>query len=203
MHHEDRWFRQQLGAAILGLVAGLMIVVPTVLWLSGWIGAGHKPKSIAASQTGTLETSEPAPEIRTMRVQLRPVEAATDAAPIVAAASPTVQPEATPAEPPVKTLAVKVPEPAPARPRAEEIVSQAERRMEAGDVSGARELLLASEGVAQGPVAFALAETYDPNMLAAWGTRGVTADVAKARALYKKAFELGIARAQARLDALR
>ena len=50
---------------------------------------------------------------------------------------------------------------------------------------------------------FALAETYDPNMLAAWGTRGVAADVAKARALYRKALSLGAERAQVRLDALR
>ena len=30
-------------------------------------------------------------------------------------------------------------------------------------------------------------------MLAAWGTRGVAADAAKARALYRKAFGLGVA----------
>ena len=28
---DDRWFRQQIGAAALGLIAGLMIVVPAVL----------------------------------------------------------------------------------------------------------------------------------------------------------------------------
>lgn len=203
VNHEDRWFRQQLGAAILGLVAGLMIVVPTVLWLSGWLGAGHRPKSIAASQTAALDTGDVAPaEIRTMRVQVRPVEAAADVAPalVATAASRSAEVEPIPAEP-MKALSVKAPE--PARPPSEEIVSQAEHRMESGDVNGARELLLASEGAAQGPVTFALAETYDPNMLAAWGTRGVSADVAKARALYKKAFDLGIARAQARLDALK
>jgi len=35
------------------------------------------------------------------------------------------------------------------------------------------------------------------------GTRGVAADAAKARALYHKAFDLGVAQAQKRLDALR
>ena len=60
----------------------------------------------------------------------------------------------------------------------------------------------ADDGV-QGTVSFALAETYDPNMLAAWGTRGGDADAAKARALYQKSFGLGVARAQNRLDALR
>jgi len=33
---DDRWYRQQMGAAFLGLLAGLLIVVPTVLWLSGF-----------------------------------------------------------------------------------------------------------------------------------------------------------------------
>jgi hypothetical protein len=34
---ELRWYRQQLGAAALGLLAGLIIVVPAVLWLSGFL----------------------------------------------------------------------------------------------------------------------------------------------------------------------
>ena len=33
---DDRWFRQQMCATVLGLIAGLMIVVPAVLWLSGF-----------------------------------------------------------------------------------------------------------------------------------------------------------------------
>ena len=49
-------------------------------------------------------------------------------------------------------------------------------------------LLAANEGLASGALVFALAETYDPNMLAAWGVRGVTADVMKAKALYFKAY---------------
>jgi hypothetical protein len=48
-----------------------------------------------------------------------------------------------------------------------------------------------------------LAETYDPNMLAPWGTSGMAADAAEARALYQKVFGLGVTRAQNRLDALR
>ena len=50
---------------------------------------------------------------------------------------------------------------------------------------------------------FALAETYDPNMLAAWGTRGIAADVTKAKSLYFKARDLGVSRAQVRLEQLR
>jgi hypothetical protein len=86
--------------------------------------------------------------------------------------------------------------------RVEEILAQAARRVGNGDVVGAREILAAAEDGAQGPVTFALAETYDPNMLAAWGTRGISSDVVKAKALYRKAQELGIARAHTRLGAL-
>ena len=64
-------------------------------------------------------------------------------------------------------------------------------------------MLAGADDGAQGSISFALAETYDPNMLAAWGTRGVAADAAKARTLYRKAFGLGVARAQNRLDALK
>jgi TPR repeat protein len=63
-------------------------------------------------------------------------------------------------------------------------------------------LLGAPDSQVHGLVAFALAETYDPNMLAAWGTRGVAADVAKAKALYGEALERGVARARRRLEAL-
>jgi hypothetical protein len=52
-------------------------------------------------------------------------------------------------------------------------------------------------------VFFALAETYDPNMLTAWGVRGVAADIARARALYRKALSFGVATAHARLEALK
>jgi len=39
-------------------------------------------------------------------------------------------------------------------------------------------------------VSFALPETS--NMLAAWGTRGVAGDIVRARALYRKALNLGL-----------
>jgi hypothetical protein len=77
--------------------------------------------------------------------------------------------------------------------RQNDLIAQASRRLESGDVAGARELLAAAEDDTQGLVAFALAETYDPNMLAAWGTQGVAADVARAQALYRKALSLGSA----------
>jgi hypothetical protein len=71
-----------------------------------------------------------------------------------------------------------------------------------GDVIGARDMLAAAKDCAHGLVTFALAETYDPNMLSALGSRGVTSDVVRAKALYGKALELGVAKANARLEGL-
>jgi hypothetical protein len=89
--------------------------------------------------------------------------------------------------------------------RVEEILAQAARRVSSGDVIGARDMLAAAaaEDGAQGPVTFALAETYDPNMLVAWGSRGVTSDVVRARILYRKALEFGVTKANTRLEALK
>jgi hypothetical protein len=47
------------------------------------------------------------------------------------------------------------------------------------------------------------AETYDPNMLGAWGARGVASDIARARELYRKAHSLGVASVHGRLEALK
>ena len=80
--------------------------------------------------------------------------------------------------------------------RIDGLLAQAAQRIESGDIAGAREMLAGADDGEQGALSFALAETYDPNMLAAWGTRGVAADAAKARAPYGNAFGLGVARAQ-------
>jgi hypothetical protein len=92
---------------------------------------------------------------------------------------------------------------AEARAQLDNLLTQARRRVDGGDIPGAREMLGAADDGGKGPLSFALAETYDPNMLAAWGARGVAADVARARALYRKALSLGVAQAQNRLDALK
>jgi hypothetical protein len=97
----------------------------------------------------------------------------------------------------------KVPEVVPQQSRADEVLAQAGRRIESGDIAGARELLASAELQSIGQASFALAETYDPNMLAAWGTRGAVADVAKARALYAKALNLGVGKAMMRLEGLK
>jgi hypothetical protein len=212
---DERWYRQQLGAAALGLVAGLIVVVPSVLWLSGFMGgpqARPSPRHAAAemvpvkvAEVRTPETRSAA-DIKPVKVQVLPVEKTEIATQFVAAVDPRRAPELPPAV--VEQAPVPIPAPVarvvePPRPRAEDLLMQVERRIGSGDISGAREFLLANENVAPGPITFALAETYDPIMLAAWGTRGVTADVVKARSLYQKARDLGESRALTRLEQLR
>jgi hypothetical protein len=205
---DDRWYRQQMGAALLGLAAGLMIVVPAVLWMSGWLEPRKaKPAAIAhvAAATTDLKTAE----IRTVKVQVHPLEKPAEAAAqyVTGSIEPRVAPESSQVAEQLSAsaLAAKFADAqvAEARTRLKDLLAQASRRVESGDVTGAREALATAEEGSQGPASFALAETYDPNMLAAWGSRGVAADVAKARALYRKALNLGVANAQNRLEALK
>ena len=212
---EDRWYRQPMGAALLGLTAGLMIVVPSVLWVSGWLDTRKGRTDVAKAPVAAVAASATAPdlrvpEVRTVRVQVQELDpAAADAsAPIVtssvdarpAADTPQIVEQPSPAAVAARLAEMQAAE---ARARQERLLTGALRRVENGDVPGAREMLTAAEDGTQGSVAFALAETFDPNMLAAWGARGVTADVARARALYRKALNLGVGNAQVRLEALK
>jgi hypothetical protein len=202
---DERWYRQQVGAAVLGLVAGLVVVIPAVLWLSGWLG-GPQAKPATARQPAD-QTPIKTADVKPVKVQVRPVERVerTETASQYATAAVDPRVQAEPQRPLVEQtpVAIAAPRAEPPRPRVEDLLAQAERRIEGGDINGARELLVAVEGTAPGPAAFALAETYDPNMLAAWGTRGATADVAKAKALYIRALDHGVSRAQVRLEQLR
>jgi hypothetical protein len=197
---KDRWFRQQMGAAALGLAAGLMIVVPTVLWLSGWIGAGQKQKVASSAASATMVDLPKPIEMKTVKTQVRPIESAAQFA---TGSIETNGPAESVRQKEVATAATiataKVPD---TRGRIEELLTTAQRRIEGGDIAGARELLASSEVQSLGAGSFALAETYDPNMLAAWGRREAVADVDKARSLYDKALKLGVSRAQVRLDGL-
>jgi len=209
-YDDDRSYRQQMGAALLGLAAGLIIVVPTVLWMSGWFEA-RRNNPAATPRVAAAAIEPKVAEVRTMKVQVHPVEKPAEAAAQYVTGSvaprPVVEAVPTVAEPPAASaLAARFAEPPPpanARVQHNDLIAQALRRVENGDVAGAREMLAAAEDGSQGLVSFALAETYDPNMLAAWGTRGVVADVARARALYRKALNLGVASAHGRLEALK
>ena len=205
---------RQIGAAVLGLIAGLMIVVPVVLWLSGFFSP-QRPGPTVAGRAAPAAIDDRATPVNktadTKTVKVRPVEPARPverppekAAQFVTGSIEPPRPvpvEARPQPPLVPVaMAARFIDP---KARIEELLTQAAKRIESGDVPGAREMLAGADDSGQGSVAFALAETYDPNMLAAWGAHGVAAHAAKARALYRKAYGLGVARAQNRLDALK
>ena len=56
-----------------------------------------------------------------------------------------------------------------------------------GNIGAARIVLERAAETGSAPALFALAETYDPAVLSAWGTFGTQGDVAKAQELYAKA----------------
>lgn len=193
---DDKWYRQQLGAAGLGLLAGLVVVVPAVLWLSGFLGGGSQAKTArqAAQEVPTVKVKVASAATVEPRVSVTPP-------PFVAVepVAPPPQARAAIVEPPPTAMAV-VPVPKPPRSRVDDLLSQAKRRIESDDIAGARDILQAPETGTSAAMTFLLAETYDPNMLASWQTRGVTANPERARALYQKARDLGDSRAQQRLD---
>ena len=63
---DDRWFHQQMCAAVLGLIAGLMIVVPAVLWLSGFFSP-QRSETAAARAVPTAADARTAPEAKFAR----------------------------------------------------------------------------------------------------------------------------------------
>ena len=211
-YDDDHWFRHQMGAAVLGLIAGLMIVVPVVLWLSGFFGQQRSGSTAARTSPSAIESSPSADKV-VEAARARPVHQHPSAEKRSESAAQYVigslEPQrgqpfaANPTPPsaiPVSPLARLVD---PNKPPIEEVLAQASQRIESGDVIGAREMLASADDGTQGAISFALAETYDPNMLAAWGIRAMVADAAKAREFYHKASGLGVARAQRRLDGLR
>jgi hypothetical protein len=137
--------------------------------------------------------------------------------PAQASAEPPPQRRAAPAEPeaaaptpaaPPTAPAVPAPAPAPrvAAPAPAEIaglLKRARELIEVGDIGAARLLLDRAASGNDGAALFALAETYDPAMLAQWRVRGVRPDVGRARAFYQRALDRGVAQAQERLAGLR
>ncbi|MFZ4809187.1 MAG: hypothetical protein ACOYLQ_18195 [Hyphomicrobiaceae bacterium] len=71
-----------------------------------------------------------------------------------------------------------------------------------GNLETAREILMRAADDGGSEAQFALAETYDPNVLAAWGMPEAAPDAPRARNLYLAALALGQDRARRRLQAL-
>ena len=122
----------------------------------------------------------------------RPVTmAARSSAPEARVTAPEAQPTA-----PETPKAAGDPEPARLMARASLLLGQ-------GNIGVARVVLERAAEMGSAPALFALAETYDPAVLSAWGTFGTQGDVGKAQELYAKAFAGGVQEARDRLNASR
>jgi len=92
---------------------------------------------------------------------------------------------------------------APGDPEPARLMARASLLLDQGNIGVARIVLERAAETGSAPALFALAETYDPVVLSAWGTVGTQGDVGKARELYAKAFAGGIREARDRLNASR
>ncbi len=82
------------------------------------------------------------------------------------------------------------------------LLERCETLIAGGNMETARQELARAASAGSLNARFALAETFDPNVLAAWGMRERIADVGAARALYEQALAAGDARAAPRLGGL-
>lgn len=82
------------------------------------------------------------------------------------------------------------------------LLERCESLIAAGDMQAARKELAVAASGGSINARFALAETFDPNVLAAWGLRERVADPGTARTLYEQVLEAGDKRASARIAAL-
>jgi len=110
------------------------------------------------------------------------------------AAKPGPAADATTDKPPAET-----PDPDPELLR---LLSRANLLVARGDISAARAVLDRAAETGSALALFALAETFDPAILSAWGTVGTQGDPAWAGDLYAKALAGGIAAAKDRLATL-
>ncbi|CAN7712069.1 hypothetical protein LJR220_007018 [Bradyrhizobium sp. LjRoot220] len=83
------------------------------------------------------------------------------------------------------------------------LVARASALLRQGDIGAARLVLERAVEMGSAQASFALAETYDPLILAKWRTHGTRGDASKAQGLYARADAAGIQEAKARLEALR
>ncbi|MBR1235390.1 hypothetical protein [Bradyrhizobium sp. AUGA SZCCT0182] len=83
------------------------------------------------------------------------------------------------------------------------LVARASALLRQGDIGAARLVLERAVEMGSAQASFALAETYDPLILAKWKTQGTRGDASKAQGLYARADAAGIQEAKARLEALR
>jgi hypothetical protein len=148
--------------------------------------------------------SMPRPAVASVesKAAVAPVEPTAAVAPIEpkTAVAP-VEPKTAVAPVEFKTAGVPV-EPKAIEPPKPDRLSEAQALIASGDIDAARALLKPLTADNNPTALLMLGETFDPNMLAAWSTRGTTADADRARTLYKRALAQGEIKARQRLEAL-
>jgi hypothetical protein len=87
-------------------------------------------------------------------------------------------------------------------PDAARLMARASALLAQGSIGAARLVLERAAETGNAQALFALAETYDPNVLATWRAYGTQGDATKARNLYARAYEGGIKAAKNRSRAL-
>lgn len=170
--------RYQLGMGSIGFLGGLALIVPFVLW--------------STSATTTTGQSSGLSKPATISAVL-----ATDASRSPALVSvPTIA---------TRESSVGINRSHSQRGSASdtiETIETARNLIRAGEIEAARRLLSQPEIEESGHALFMLAETYDPNVLAALGATGVLAEAEMARHYYQAALTEGVEAAAARLEAL-
>jgi hypothetical protein len=78
-------------------------------------------------------------------------------------------------------------------------MSRASLLLSQGDIGAARVVLERAAETGNARALFALAETFDPVVLSAWGALGTRGDATRAQELYAKALAGGVQEAKSRL----
>lgn len=128
-----------------------------------------------------LETTGSTGRDKSIEIAAKPAAGGTQAAPVREVAQPSTE------------QAVE----------AAALVARASALLRQGDIGAARLVLERAVEMGSARASFALAETYDPLVLAKWGTYGTRGDARRAQDLYVRADAAGILEAKSRLDALR
>jgi len=173
--------RYQIRMGLVGFVGGLVITVPFVLWLA-------------------QSTTSPTPEAEIGReLSIGGGLPTTEANASSALQVPGIVQQVSAFD----GFAAGKREPdAAANETANEAVETARSLIRAGDIHAAREILVRDELRQSGQALFMLAETYDPNVLAALGATGAHAETPMARRYYEAALIEGVSMAAPRINAL-
>lgn len=183
--------------------AGPPLAVPAVPGLSVLAAAASTPVSVPAASPVPAPSPAPAPAPAATPVAApAPVPTPVEERPQVVAAIAPVAVPASPAAPVAAAPASPPPAAVPSPRATQRLLDRAQQLIGQGEIGAARAVLVQAAEPGGAPALFALAETYDPAVLASWGTVGTLGDLAKAREFYARALAAGAPEAKARLMAL-